>query len=236
MNDQTSNTGNNENPSLADNLAALAEHLAGAAPEPGWQLAALIPCDLVVGPAAVACWASPEQADDAWEWALVSLTDGAIIEDRAAIRDAFTLVAMHEALADALDAPALRTLRDRLRASIEALAGPAAELAEALERVAAAAEKLASNAPVAGEPMLARADLLDLWGGQVRELERHMDAVDIHAERWSRDHAEDDPDAVRTLWMLLADIRGGVLAQPVSLRLQAGRDAGVALAEQVLGA
>lgn len=237
MTDETSRHQIDANLSLNDALAALSEHLANAAPEAGWSLAALIPCELVVGRAAVACWKSPEAVDPSWEWALVSLDSGAVIDDRAAIRDAFALVAMHEALSDAIDTATLERQAHQVRTWTPTAAGsePVETLQSSLLRVADAIEHLASHGPQPNEPMMARSDVLDRWGGMLRELERALEAVDIHAERWSRTSAEHDPEAVRSLWMLLADIRGSVVSQPVSVRLQAGRDAGIALAEQVLG-
>lgn len=238
MTDETSHTQFPASQELADQIAAVAHHVSGSAPDDGWTLAAIVPCELVIGRVAMITWVSPERNDPMYEWALISLDTGHQIDDHAAIRDACALIAMHESLAEPLERDRIDDLALRVNTWISSSsdASETSTLTSQLAHVSESLGALSRACPSGTEPLLARSDVLDTWGGLLRNLERAVDSVDLHAERWSQQAAEHEPELVRSLWMLLADVRGSVIAQPVSMRLQAGREAGLALAADVLGA
>lgn len=200
-------------------------------------LEALLPCEPAVGEVAVACW-SDSAGGELIE--LVRLDSGARLPDRVALREALTLLAMVETLEELASFDELDQLIEALGAwdgdgdLPEGFAGARARAIEALRSLAALAPS--------DEARVARPQLLDQLGGALRALELAWEQLEQQAELWSDALLAARPDdanaleQVQALWRLLAVARRGPLAQPPSGALQAGREAGAAMATAVLDA
>jgi hypothetical protein len=202
------------------------------------ELVLLAPCVSVRGPVAVACWGGP---DGEREWQVVELDSGAAIADDVLLREALALLAMAETLLERVDAAALIEEADAL-AAWRAHAANAAEgsselvaLAESVERAEAALRDVARTADEPAGGITASPVVLDGVGGHLRELERRWSRVDLDAQRWAQGVWEHEGELARELWAVLARVKGSVLAAPVSAVIEQGRDAGLALARDVLG-
>lgn len=200
-------------------------------------LQALLPCEPAIGEVAVACWSD---SDGGELIELVRLDDGRRVPDKVALREALTLLAMVETLEELAAFDELAPLADALsdwHADTELPDGFARARAQALE----ALEALAGLAPDEG-PRVARPQLLDQLGMALRDLEHAWQQLEQQAEIWSDALLGARPDdtaaveQVQVLWRLLAIARRGPLSQPPSMALQAGREAGAAMATAVFEA
>lgn len=221
----------------ADDLDRRLEQLAAAAmpPAAGARLAALLACDSVRGLVAIACW----QLDaDHQHWQLLDLESGARIDDDVLMREALVLVAMAETLIDHADQEMLEGAATTLESWSPRMEGPGSEqLAAALVEAARAMRSLADAARTPAGALHAAPGELDRIGGMFRELERSWSIVDVHARQWARTAAvEQDAGSLHELWEALARVKGGPLSLPVSVLLERGREAGRALAADVLAA
>jgi hypothetical protein len=231
-----------ERDGLGAQLERIAEHLERREGNPAGELAALLPCEPVTGPSVVACW---RDGDDL-TYEVVRLADAAPITQPAAIREAFTLLAMAEALEAVLDRDGLEELAAVAREWREG-AGPAqttapaaagAELATTVaSRVEAVESRLVALAGLAprAAARMATATLLDHVGGELGQLERELEALTGAAEAWAAAVHQGEPARVERLWQLVAAVHRGPLSVPPSILVQQGREAGRALASDVLG-
>lgn len=226
---------------LDQHLAALAKRLATDPPssgsEPAAHLVALLPCEPAVGEVAVACWGAPDDS----EWIeLVRLDDGERIEDRVALRESLTLLAMVETVEELASFDRIEDVVEQLGLWADTHADADTVLAAAIERGRRALEQLSVLAP-GGSTRVARPGLLDQLGGALRALEATWEQLEQAAEIWSDAQlagaagggAGPMLEPVQELWRVLGSVRNGQLREPVGAALHAGREAGTAMASAV---
>jgi hypothetical protein len=162
------------------------------------------------------------------------------VADAVALRESLTLLARVETLEELASFEELAPLAEALD-SWDPQGELTAEFTLARARARAALDALAAFAP-GDEPRIARPQLLDGIGGALRELEQAWELLEQAAELWSDTllgtHPGDDAalERVQVLWRMLAVARRGPLATPPSAALQAGREAGAAMAAEVADA
>lgn len=224
---------------LATHLKRLADAIERPREDDGTpaRLEALMPCEPAIGDVAVACWSD---SDGGELIELVRLEDGARVDDRVALREALSLLAMVETMEE------LATF-DELEPLAEALAGWHAqdeslpqELVRARSRAVEAVRGLLALSP-GDAPRVARPGLLDRLGGALRELDQAWGLLEQQAEAWSQARLAEHPgdeqvlSEVQALWRMLAVARRGPLARPASSALHDGREAGLAMAAALAG-
>jgi len=214
---------------LAARLDQLAAALADGG-QPGEELAALMPVEPVSGPVVVACW----RTDEALRYDVVSLHDGSSVAAAAAVREALALLAMVEALEEALAPEVLAPLAlDLERWQPEGVADDPGLPALRAE-LQAVATRLHELAAAHGEgPRMATVQLLEQASAELRALEHDSELLTRAAETWT-DAVGTAAPSVAELWRMLAALRHGPLLQPATERVRQGREAGLALARVVL--
>lgn len=229
---------------LPAQLARLAKAIERPREEDGTPatLEALLPCEPAIGDVAVACW-SDSAGGELLE--LVRLDSGERVGDQVALREALTLLAMVETMEELASFDELDALASGLEDWQPALEHVGADLppefARARERALETLRALRGLEPT-GEARVARPTLLDELGAALRSLETAWIILEQQAEAWSEAllaRYPGDPDVldrVQVLWRLLAVARRGPLAMTPGAALQAGREAGVAMAAQVTSA
>lgn len=225
--------------SPAEQLLRVAEMIERPREEDGTDaaLVALLPCEPAVGEVAVVCWSDSEGGELV---ELVRLADGARIDDRVALREALTLLAMVETLEELASFEALPELAAQLGAWDGHGMDMGPEFVDARDGALQALATLVGLAPSDEEPRIARPGVLDDIGAALRELERAWELLEQAAEQWSdahlQAHPQQQPEAlarVQGLWRLLGTARRGPLERPPSVALRAGREAGAAMAAAV---
>lgn len=223
---------------LPGRLSRCAEALVVPTEEDGTAatLVALMPCEPVVGEVAVACW---RDSDGGELVELVRLADGTRIDDRAALRESLTLLAMVETVEELASFGQLVELEQQLAAWEPMVAEGVDDerVVAARDRAREAIGALAALAPV--EARVARTTRLDELGAALRGLDGAWASLEQAAEAWSdavlaaTDRSEAAVEVVQALWRTLAAGRGGPLARPVSAALHEAREAGTSMAAAV---
>lgn len=226
---------------LSQQLLGVAEKIERPREQDGTPatLEALMPCEPAVGQVAVACWTDSEGGELI---ELVRLADAARVDDRVALREALTLLAMVETLEEVASFDELEALGEALATWQPDEREPLPDqFARSRANALQALSTLRALAP-GDEPRMARPQLLDELGGALRELERAWESLEQAAELWSDSLLASHPDDssalehVQELWRLLGSARRGPLLRPPSAALHAGREAGAAMAASVLDA
>lgn len=223
---------------LPERLSRCADALVVPTEEDGTPatLVALMPCEPVVGEVAVACW---RDSDGGELVELVRLTDGARVDDAAALRESLTLLAMVETVEELASFEQLPDLAAQLGTwqPLPADGVDTGNLLLAGERAREALGALAALAPA--EARVARTGRLDELGAALRALDGTWAALEQAAEAWSdavlaaTERSDAAVEVVQALWRILAAGRGGPLARPVSGVLHEAREAGTSMAAAV---
>ena len=225
-----------------------------AAPSPtAPRLAALLPAEIAAGPVAVAVWQTGDSSDDASVESRYELVrfDGTRIVGSEPLREALALLAMTEAVSSALDPEDIRQAIDLLLDWRSELAVPVDSSAQSPRddkldadldaQLWAAIELLQLLEQAIGDPdapaRLASARRLDQLGSLTLRLHEAWATLERSGERWS-EQAESRSDAdgllVQGLWTALGAGRRGPLREPLAIIVERGRQAGDALADEVL--